>query len=83
MIDGIKSWRPLSTIKFDYIVISRTFPNVYISNTLNVIRGDTSSYPKGIGLVKTHRLSDWIGATPFSLVGTGIKFVWGVLYTDA
>ena len=36
---GLKSWTPGSTIKFDYMLIAATFPNVYISNKLDVIKG--------------------------------------------
>ncbi len=36
---GIRSWSPGSTIKFDYMLIAGTFPNVYISNKLDVIKG--------------------------------------------
>ena len=38
--DGIRSWSLLSNIKFDYMAISRTLPNIIISNTLDVIGGN-------------------------------------------
>ena len=39
--DGIRSWSLLSTIKFDYMAISSTFPNIYMSNMLDVIGGNS------------------------------------------
>ncbi len=49
---------------------------------LDVIGGNTNSYPKGVGQTDLHKLIDWVGVTPFSLTGTGVKFVWGVIYAD-
>jgi hypothetical protein len=77
---GPKNWPASSILKFYYLVLSASLPDVWVSDKLFAINNTGVSFPGT--WQKTFAFGQWTGPAPLNLMLSTVKFVHAITYQD-